>query len=104
MPAPLAPSTLDLDNADKPADDDDEAVGAAFLGINSNIVKTAREPKPPEDYVDSAIDVLAAADKKKKEQIKPQAAIRKGPVIAVGGHKDEDQKQSQSDDQNKKKK
>eukprot|EP01083_Nonionella_stella_P170252 579021_1 len=99
----MAQSKLDIDKADKPEDEDDEAVGAAFLGINRNIVKTAREPKPPKDYVDSTIDVLAAADKKKKEQIKPKAAIRKGPVIAVGGKKDDDQKQSQSDDQNKKK-
>eukprot|EP00483_Globobulimina_turgida_P012099 UN12121 len=43
-------------------DEDDDAVGAAFLGINRNIVKTAHEPKPPADYVDSSVDLIAAAN------------------------------------------
>eukprot|EP01084_Bolivina_argentea_P272909 464778_1 len=30
--------------------EDDNAIGDAFLGINRDAVKTAREPKPPKDY------------------------------------------------------
>merc|ERR1712228_806417 len=79
-------------------DEDDSAVGAAFLGINRNIVKTAHEPKPPKDYVDSSKDVLDAANKQKVVK-KPD--IRHGVSISVS---DASKLNQQSDDDKNKKK
>ena len=52
-------------------------------GINRNIVKTAHEPKPPKDYVDSSKDVIAAANKQKEEKIAKKPKIKNGPSISV---------------------
>merc|ERR1719251_91077 len=92
-------------------DEDDAAVSADFLGIKREIVKTAREPKAPKDYVDSSKDVIAAADKQKN---KKKGNIRHGPSISVANDKklevnqddskkDDPKEATKSDDKNKKK-
>eukprot|EP01084_Bolivina_argentea_P300396 517978_1 len=99
-------------------DEDDKAVGAAFLGISRPLVKTAREPKPPKDYVDSSKDVISAADTQKSQAKLPKkkGKIRQGPSISVGNddklldkalasddkNKKNDNNQSSNDDKNKK--
>eukprot|EP01084_Bolivina_argentea_P300395 517977_1 len=93
-------------------DEDDKAVGAAFLGISRPLVKTAREPKPPKDYVDSSKDVISAADTQKSQAKLPKkkGKIRQGPSISVGNDDKlldkalaTEQKQNDaSDDKNKK--
>eukprot|EP01083_Nonionella_stella_P089060 248487_1 len=93
-------------------DEDDKAVGAAFLGISRPLVKTAREPKPPKDYVDSSKDVISAADTQKSQAKLPKkkGKIRQGPSISVGNADKlldkalaTEQKQNDaSDDKNKK--
>eukprot|EP01084_Bolivina_argentea_P097393 175075_1 len=56
-----------LDEVD---DEDDDDVAQSFLGINRKMVKTAREPKPPKDYVDSTVDVHDAQNKQRKNKEK----------------------------------
>merc|ERR1712024_239284 len=105
-------STLSVGSTKSIDSNDDDAVANSFLTINRNIVKTAHEPKPPKDYVDSSKDVIAAADKQKedKNEEKKQnnkGPIRHGPTISVAdadnlNDKDDEKEQLKSDDKNKK--
>mmetsp|Transcript_68293 Transcript_68293/g.108430 ORF Transcript_68293/g.108430 Transcript_68293/m.108430 type:complete len:141 (+) Transcript_68293:114-536(+) len=60
-------------------EEDDDEVAASFLNVNRKIVKTAHEPKPPKDYVDSSTDVVEKADDQKSAKAEEESA--KKPII-----------------------
>mmetsp|Transcript_56142 Transcript_56142/g.93572 ORF Transcript_56142/g.93572 Transcript_56142/m.93572 type:complete len:95 (+) Transcript_56142:100-384(+) len=69
-------SKLGINLGDPQDDEDDAEIAESFLNVNRNIVKTAHEPKPPKDYVDSSKNVLAAAANQQNPDKKPQLVAK----------------------------
>mmetsp|Transcript_26633 Transcript_26633/g.23443 ORF Transcript_26633/g.23443 Transcript_26633/m.23443 type:complete len:134 (-) Transcript_26633:365-766(-) len=87
-------------NQAKEKEEDDAAISNSFLAAtNKAFVKTAHEPKPPKDYVDSSKDVLSAEEQQKKAK---QAQKKQVSVSISDANKllpkDDDKKEQAKDD------